>query len=375
MRLLGRWIGVTLLVGSALPVWAQVPATQPAPAGPAAPQYAPQPGAPTQYAPPQGAPVQGTGVPQVAALPGNNLQPGAAGGAPLPVQAPFLLSDVEQKFLDQLLVIWERESDKIQLFKSDFRLYEYDATWNPAGVAQRICMGEVRYSKPDKGFYEIKAIHAATPTTDPARQNDPDMKKRFDYPLSEEMGEKWICDGKAIFEFAATKKQVIERRLPPELMGKAISDGPLPFVFGVEAEKLKKRYWLRVITPQGEQATTWIEAYPKFRADASNYQRIEIILRNQDLMPQAVQVFMPNNLPDKKVSKVYMFENPQANGVLATIGNFMGIFVKPQLPLGWQWIVDDPAAGQTPPPQPAQAATPKTNPFGIRSFNIFAPKK
>ncbi len=370
MRLLGRVIGITLLIGLALPVWAQVPATQPAPAGPAAPQYA----QPPQYAPPQAAPPQVGGAPQVAALPSNSVQPGGPSAALPPVQAPFLLSDVEQKFLDQLLVIWERESDKIQLFKSDFRLYEYDATWNPDGVAQRICLGEVRYSKPDMGFYEIKAIHVATPTVDPARQKDPDVKKRFDFPLSQEQGEKWICDGKAIFEFAATKKQVIERRLPDELKGKAISDGPLPFVFGVEAEKLKKRYWLRVITPQGEQATTWIEAYPKFRADASNYQRIEIILRNQDLMPQAVQVFLPSNQPDKKVSKVYMFENPQANGVLAQIGNFMGIFVKPQLPLGWQWIVDDPGAGQAPPPQPAQAAT-KPSAFGIRSFNIFAPKK
>jgi TIGR03009 family protein len=378
MRSLGLTFCVGFVFGIASLAAAQAPATQPAPAGPAAPQFAPpQPGQP-QYAPQPGAQQPNTGVPQVANLPGNGTaQPAmpTAGQPPLPVQAPFLLTEQQQQFLDQLLQIWERESDKIQLFKSEFKLYEYDATWNPVDVPQRISTGEVRYSKPDKGYYNIMAIHIATPATDPAKQNDPDPRKRFEFPLSKEIGEKWICDGKAIFEFNGLKKQVIERHLPPELMGKAISDGPLPFVFGVEAEKLKKRYWLRVITPPGEQATTWIEAYPKLRADAANYQRIEIILRNQDLMPQAVQVFMPNNLPNKKVSKVYMFDNPQANGVLAQIGNFMGIFVKPQAPLGWQWVLEDTSGGQA--GQPQQAAAPaeqKPSALGM-PFRFFAPKK
>lgn len=333
---------VLVMIGGAVAAWGQVAGPQPASTtgptqAPTVPQVANLPSVSGQPAPPQ--------------QPG---QPLSAGQQPPPVQAPFLLTPQQEQFLDQVLGIWERESDKIQLFKSEFKLFEYDATLLDPQVPTKFCYGEVRYSKPDKGYYEIKTIHVAQPNPDPAKQQAANVNERFVFPLSQEQGEKWICDGQAIFEFAASKKQVIERRLPPEMLGKAISDGPLPFVFGVEAAKLKKRYWLRIITPPNEQTNTWIEAYPKFRADAANYQRIEIVLRNQDLMPQAVQVFMPNNLPDKKVSKVYVFDNPQANGVLATIGNFMGMFVRPQLPLGWQWEVENPGQGQNPPGVPGQ---------------------
>ena len=42
--------------------------------------------------------------------------------------------------------------------------------------------------------------------------------------------------------------------MPPELQGKAIVDGPLPFLFGADAQKLKQRYYLRIITPRTRKA-------------------------------------------------------------------------------------------------------------------------
>jgi len=76
---------------------------------------------------------------------------------------------------------------------------------------------------------------------------------------------KWICDGNSIFEYNRQKKQVIEYPLPPESRGKAISDGPLPFLFGAEAQKLKQRYYLHVITPRDVQARSGWRPIRAFR--------------------------------------------------------------------------------------------------------------
>ena len=59
-------------------------------------------------------------------------------------------------------------------------------------------------------------------------------------------------------------------RLPPELQGKAIVDGPLPFLFGAKAETIKARYWIRVL-PETGNGKFWLEAVPKSRQDVQNF--------------------------------------------------------------------------------------------------------
>ena len=46
----------------------------------------------------------------------------------------------------------------------------------------------------------------------------------------------------------------------PQLQGKAIVDGPLPFLFGAEAKKLKERYWLKVDSqPKQDPNQIWLD--------------------------------------------------------------------------------------------------------------------
>ena len=71
------------------------------------------------------------------------------------------------------------------------------------------------------------------------------------------------------------------------MQGKAIVDGPLPFLFGAKADKIKARYWLRVITPSDAKGEYWLEAWPKSRYDSANFQRVEIILDEKDYLPKA----------------------------------------------------------------------------------------
>ncbi len=139
---------------------------------------------------------------------------------------------------------------------------------------------------------------------------------------------------------------MIIRKLPPELQGKAITDGPLPFLFGAEAAKLKQRYYIRIL-PNTNQSEIWLEAYPRFQQDAMNFQRVELILDRQKFLPSAMQIYSPNG----KSRTVYKFDvaNAKING--GFLQNMLSGFGPLTKPLGWKTInepIPEPTPAQTP---------------------------
>jgi len=159
------------------------------------------------------------------------------------------------------------------------------------------------------------------------------------------VGEHWVCDGKAIYEYKHNKKQLVVQPLPLEMRGKSIVDGPLPFLFGAEAKKMKARYWIR--SPQGNATTITLQAYPRRQVDAANYHHVEVMLDRKTMLPKAIQVHMPNN----RNRAVYMFSKPAINGKMNQL--FAAFFQSPRTPLGWTRVVQ-PLPGTNP-----QAALPQ----------------
>ncbi|HEX3872232.1 MAG TPA: TIGR03009 domain-containing protein [Pirellulales bacterium] len=282
------------------------------------------------------------------------VPPGATSpvGVPPPPRIPFTLTEKEQGDLEVLLKAWEHHSGQIQTFAAEFTKFEYDATWAkapPPGQAPNFLThtfeGEVKFAKPDKGLFHITKM---------------DKKPADD-------GEYWVCDGKAIYSKDYRTKTVKEFRLPLELQGKAISDGPMPFVFGVEAEKMKARYWLRIITPGEVKGQVWVEAFPKHLRDAENFRKIEVILGDKDLTPVALKVFKPNDAsPQFTVADAYALRDIKKNSMIDRFRDFVtGNFVGPPTPIGWKRVVEDPAAATATAPDinlPQKAERPLTLP-------------
>ncbi len=242
---------------------------------------------------------------------------------------PFQITPVEQQFVDQILQMWENESSKIKTFNGRFERWEYDPVFGPGTDIPSIkSVGQLTYSKPDKGSFKIEEVRRYQPK-DPQSAPLPD-----DWVLQkEELGEHWVCDGKAVYEYKHNKKQLVVQPLPPDMQGKDIVNGPLPFLFGAKAEELKHRYWIR--SKQGNEASIWLEAYPRTQADAANYHHVEIMLDRKTMQPKAIQVHMPNN----KSRAVYMFDKPTINGKLNAL--FGSLFSAPRTPFGWTRVVQD----------------------------------
>ncbi len=247
---------------------------------------------------------------------------------PLPPRAPFQLTEQQFRQMYGVLQAWEAESSKVETFAADLTIWENDVVFGK----QTVRRGSIKYKTPDSGLYEVE---------DPAGARN----------------EKWVCNGKSIYEFRFNEKQLKEYVLPPEMQGKAISQSPLPFVFGAKAEELLKRYFMRLVTPtKAEQTQIWIEAYPRMQAQASSFKRATIILQRSDLMPYAVEFYFPNgNRTVQQFDKTVINSRNVLNEFLT------GDPFNPRTPFGWEKVVERPdsrPAGPTPPQNASRSVPP-----------------
>jgi len=247
------------------------------------------------------------------------------------------LSPAEAAALDRLLAAWEQRSSAVRTWACRFYKREYNA-WSPAGengdrLAFSESSGELKYAAPDKGLYRVRE----------SRQWNPENRRYETIPG--DSGEHWVCNGTSIYEFRHAERQLKETVLPPEMQGKAISDGPLPFVFGAKADTLKQRYSMRIITPPGVNDQVWLEAIPRWQADAVNFSRVELILQARDLMPFAMQLYKPGG----QDRDVYQFD-PKTSLIDKGL-DMIRDFSQPITPLGYTFVKEDLPVGG--PAQPA----------------------
>ncbi len=279
---------------------------------------------PAHAGPPGGHPFSG---------PAQAVVPSASAGQrvirpPVMRNAPFQLTREQFDSLMAVLAAWEKKSSQVDLLRCNMEILEYDLTFPihgpPPGPGQpqqvhpnHLWNGELKYQAPDKGWFEAK-------TEKPVQQ------------------QKWIVDGKSVFQFNYEAKKVIRRDLPPELRGAGIGDGPLPFFFGAKADRLARRYFMRLVTPPHLVAhQTWIEAYPRFQFDAANFRRATIILDARTTMPAAVEIYSPSG----NERSVYKFGGTQiGRNLLEQI--FQQNIFQVDVPSGWQMVVNPVANGQ-----------------------------
>ena len=268
-----------------------------------------------------------------------------------PPQAPpgFQLNQLQQEYLDAVLSAWEVHSGKVNTFRCTFERWEYNPTFGPGpDIPLNKDKGELSFQKPDKGSFQITEIKRWQAAPAPPGQQPPQPAKGDWAVQKDAIGEHWVCDGKSVFEYRHDQKQLVERPIPPQFQGQAIVDGPLPFLFGAEAKKLKDRYWLRVDQqPNQDPNQIWLVALPRFRAQAADFRAVRVILDRQQMLPVAMQVQLPDGSRHD-----YMFDvaNATINSPFAKMQQF---FERPRIWPGWKRVVE-----QAPVEQAAQPAQP-----------------
>ena len=278
-----------------------------------------------------------------------------------PLPAPFTVTPQQQEELDKLLTEWEAASGKVDLFSCSILRMEYDSTFGGPDKLRTVSHGNLEYKSPDKGLFQL--ISSQEYRQDPATHR---------WELKDiEPQEYWTCDGKSTYQVDSKQKLVIEDPIPPSMQGKSITDGPLPFVFGAKADALKKRYYMRTITPPAEANTrVWLEAFPKSQRDAANFAWVELILTKDTKLPVALQIYSPGCDPktdhNQQSRTMISLDKPSVNSSLDKLENFLKDFARPN-PIGYKHVLRD---SLVPPPTTVQAidikpvTPPPTGPVG-----------
>ncbi len=283
--------------------------------------------------------ILGTGFAQTGAAQQPGQQPlgrPQAENVGVQIQCPWELPLTAQheKYRDEVLKYWEYRSGEANLttFRCRFIRWEYDPVFGPPdpNIAKTESSGELQYAAPDKGLFKVNEIRHYTPPREPGAQPTYAVRQG-------DLGEHWVTDGVSIFQFEHRKQQLIETKLPPEMQGKGIVDGPLPFMFGANAEKLKQRYWIRVITPEQASEEYWLQVAPKFQEDYAQFRTAEIILAEKDFLPKAVQLHHARSRTVFELTERHINER----NLLDAINLFKREFHEPALPRGWQKVVEN----------------------------------
>ena len=141
--------------------------------------------------------------------------------------------------LMKLLEEWAASSAKIKKLEGEHRRWEYDYVFNVV----KHNTGKFYYEAPDKGRIDMTPM-----TPDKDKVGVEETRKHWEdgrpMKFKSEAGpaERWYCDSQTVTQVNVKDKEATRMLLPKQIQGANIIDGPLPFLFGMPAQKAIQRY-------------------------------------------------------------------------------------------------------------------------------------
>ncbi len=251
--------------------------------------------------------------PKSAGVPIQKVQPAAAAQVD-PQQQPVQVNPVE---LERILKEWEQKTAKITKLRGVHQRYEYDYVF----LQEKRAVGSFWHESPDKGRIDFN--YKEEPNIPPGGVNNakraPNGKP---FQVTAEPPTMWVCTGSEILSVDVDNKTIDQIEIPPPDRGENIMDGPLPFLFGMQAEKLKARYQMSLGQMNGSKGRDGRPIYhlvasPLLQADARNWQRAEVRLDAEYCLPVAIRLIDPSG--NKETVYVFPLRNMKANSQWAAI--------------------------------------------------------
>lgn len=199
----------------------------------------------------------------------------------------------------QILKDWEQTTKNYKKLSGAHRRFVYDSVFQ----VEKRADGSFYYEAPDKGRIDIEEVKV--PAGAKSQKLNPQGKP---YSLQSDIPEIWICDGKQIAQAIVPQKQYQVHNIPAGDQGINIMDGPLPFLFGLPADKAVERYHFELL-PQTDQKLVWLKVLPKRKQDAANWREAEVILDRKLYLPFAVKLINPPGTTET----VYSFKDLKPN--------------------------------------------------------------
>ncbi len=234
----------------------------------------------------------------------------------------------------KLLKAWETESAKITKLEGRHKRWEFDYTWK---VVKRN-VGYFYYQSPDKGRIDLEpADPAAKAAAADAARKGKTVKPTFhnkkhwnndqvevEFKIDQGSTERWFCDGQIITQVDEEQHLATRMIIPPKNQGEHITEGPLPFLFGMPVNKALARYHFEILETKkdkdGKPISVTLQIHPKQAIDRGNYQMANVILNLKTYTPDAVRMIDPAGTKETS----YLFEKIQVNPKGSVLGGIFG---------------------------------------------------
>lgn len=239
-----------------------------------------------------------------------------------------------------LLKVWETKTADIDTLMGTFRRYEYDSVF----MTEKRAVGRYWFGSPDKARMDFQP----DPDVVTAMKKNPNEKlvhnfNGKNYSVEAEQTTSWICTGQEILEINHEQKQYSKMEIPPQFHGQRITDGPMPFLFGMKADSVSKRYKMAFGNKHDPNSQIHIIAYPIVPALQKEFQRAELLLDPNTFLPQAVKLWDPAGSKET----TYMFYSPKPFDISTKLKGPWSVYLGPP----WKCIADIKADPDTLPMQ------------------------
>ena len=214
-----------------------------------------------------------------------------------PVEVEQPVSEELQRILDE----WERKSALIKSLHGKHTRVVYNVVFE----VEKRSEGKWYVETPDKGRIDLVGL---SPQKGEVSKRIGKSGKLF--RLAADRAEKWICDGIEIKMVNDEEKNYEVADLPKHLRGTNIINGPLPFLFGMKAAEIKRRYHIELIPTNNAEVHT-LRIVPRRPNDQDNYQEAFIRLEKTRFLPTAVKLVDPTG----NLETVYTFTILGVNNV------------------------------------------------------------
>lgn len=216
--------------------------------------------------------------------------------------------------MEKVLKAWEDRSARFKRLQGEHERFVYQPT---VGLEMR-ASGQFFFEAPDKGRIDIEPVKITAQSNGVTEdENGVLVGQRSGLdgkPLRVKSSEPetWVADGKQVLGLNETLGEKLYSRveIPPQMQGENIVDGPLPFLFGISAEKMKARYHLQFgplhnLDQSKGNVSIHVIAKPTRPQDAQNWQRAEILLEPRYFLPKAIR--LKDGLGPGATETVYVF--------------------------------------------------------------------
>jgi TIGR03009 family protein len=242
--------------------------------------------------------------------------------------------------MEDILKEWEAKSASTKTLDAEFTRIDYSGIWKDTTVYR----GRALLKSPNLACLNLELI--------PEDRSDPKFHERI------------ICTGKEVWHYEGEKRQIFVYPLAQEDRKRALEQGPLPFLFNMNAAEIKKRYEL---TFKKETAGSYqIQVLPRQAIDRDSFSQAVIVLNRATSLPDALYLYSPNGKDfqfffftkarPKIVNKVLDVSGSIATNAAVNDTNFLGGTK------GWEKykvVRNEPDAGN---PQGAGQPTPRPQP-------------